>query len=175
MHKKKMIFAILIIGLIIFLLHNSIPALSNTESTETLSNYYGFSSAEVDNELSLTDMLIYALQEEYRTQSESQLIVETFGAGSEPFIKILEEEKANIYLLTNIFDKYGLTLPSNDAKEYIITPDTLSQSINQGVLMETAKVAMYEKFINNNLPKDVEAVFTQLKESSRNSLIALGE
>jgi hypothetical protein len=56
--------------------------------------------------------------------------------------------------------------------EYVIIPQDIKTSLELGVNAEIDNIAMYEAFLERELPADVRDVFEQLKRASENHLRA---
>lgn len=133
---------------------------------------FGAGGASVDADLTLEDMLIYAIQDEYLAKAEYEAILAEFDV-NRPFTNILKAENQHISALVPLFNTYSFILPADTAKDHVILPDTLQEIYNIGVEAEIANIAMYEKFLAQpNLPEDVKTVFTALMNASENHLAA---
>ena len=131
---------------------------------------YGAAAAKADTALSYADMLNYALQDEYLARAEYRVIMEKFGV-SRPFSNIERSENTHISWLEPLFEKYGLSIASDEATP--AAPKSLSEAYQAGVSAEKENIAMYERFLAQpNLPDDMAAVFTQLRDASKNHLRA---
>jgi len=140
--------------------------------TATVGTDYGSNGAKIDEELTLADMLTYAIQDEYRARAEYEKIMEVFGTQN-PFANIMKAEEKHISSLEPLFAKYNITLPVDDGKEHVILPESLQVAYETGVQAEIENIAMYEKFLQDpNLPSDVKAVFTSLMNASKSHLAA---
>jgi len=63
-------------------------------------------------------------------------------------------------------------LPEDDATEHTVLPENIGEALEIGVQVEIKNIAMYEKFLSQDLPEDVEEVFLRLKNASQNHLRA---
>ena len=139
-------------------------------STLTFADDFGSQGALSNtNELSLNDMLNYAIQDEYAALAEYELIMEEFNI-TRPFSNIARAEEMHISWLVPLFDKYSFDIPVNNAEESVILPDSLLDAYNTGVEAEILNISMYEKFLENPLPTDVANVFDALMNASVNHL-----
>ncbi len=130
---------------------------------------YG-SGAVTDGQTYTTEqMLVYAIQDEYMALAEYQAIVEKYGA-YRPFTSLIEAEQRHIDLLKPLFATYGVALPENDAASRVTAPETLALAYEAGIKAETGNIAMYEAFLSQSVPADVQAVFTAMKAASENHL-----
>jgi len=135
------------------------------------SNLYGAEAAKADTELTLEDMLTYAIQDEYLARSRYSLVVEKFG-DQRPFINIISAEETHIRHLNPLFTKYNVALPADNSKDYVKEPTNIKESLEAGVQGEIENIAMYERFLKQNIPSDVKTVFTSLRNASQNHLQA---
>lgn len=133
--------------------------------------YYGSSAALNDDDYTLEEMLTYAIEDEYTARAEYEVIMDKYGA-IRPFTNISRAESEHISLLTPLFAEYGLTVPENEAASHVTVPATLNESYAAGVEAEVKNIAMYERFLDENLPDDVRTVFENLQAASENHLQA---
>ncbi|MDD3478371.1 MAG: DUF2202 domain-containing protein [Candidatus Izemoplasmatales bacterium] len=132
----------------------------------------GSAAAITDESLTLEDMLVYALQDEYTAQAEYAAIIAAYGE-TRPFINIVAAEQTHIDLLLPLFAAYGIDVPANTASDNVILPDSLTSAIATGIQAEEMNIAMYQLFLNSpDLPDDVRNVFTYLLQASENHLNA---
>ncbi|NTU88799.1 MAG: DUF2202 domain-containing protein [Actinobacteria bacterium] len=132
---------------------------------------YGAKGALADTSLTREEMLVYAIQDEYLAQGEYQAIVRTYG-NVNPFSNIIESEQTHIDLLIGLFKTYGYTLPANTAADHIAVPSTLAACYTVGVNAEIDNIAMYERFLDEDLPEDIRDIFIRLRDGSENHLVA---
>jgi len=114
-------------------------------------------------------MLTYAIQDEYMALAEYQAIIAKFGA-SRPFTSLIQAEQRHIDLLKPLFATYGVAVPENDAAGRVTSPETLAEAYEAGLKAETNNIAMYDAFLAQSVPADIQAVFTSLKAASANHL-----
>jgi len=132
---------------------------------------YGSAAIEEDKAYTLSEMLTYAIQDEYLAYAEYDEIIKTFGA-QRPFVNIIKAEATHIAALEPLFEKYGAEIPENTAGDLTVVPDTLLDALQAGVEAEISNIAMYESFLKQDLPDDVRDVFTSLKDASQKHLSA---
>lgn len=148
------------------------PAYTPTASDLTLSvSGYGSAGATADASLSLADMLTYAIQDEYAAHAEYDRILDSYG-DVRPYANILRAESAHIDALLPLFAEYGVAAPADDGAEHSVLPESLTSAYQTGVNAEVMNIAMYELFLEQNLPADVRAVFESLMRASENHLRA---
>lgn len=133
----------------------------------------GFGAAAVEDSRSytLSEMLTYAVEDEYLAYAEYDAILDTFGE-QPPFTNIMGAEATHIALLEPLFAEYGMALPENTARDYVVVPVTLTEAYQAGVEAEIKNIAMYETFLRQELPDDVRTVFLSLQSASQNHLAA---
>lgn len=132
---------------------------------------YGAKGALAASTLSVPQMLVYAMQDEYLAQSRYDRIIQTFG-NVPTFMRIKEAELRHITALQVLFQRYGIPLPKDESQLYATTPDSLKSAYGAGVQGEIDNISMYDKFLAYSLPQDVRSVFTQLRNASQNHLAA---
>lgn len=132
---------------------------------------YGAEGASADNDLTLEEMLTYAIQDEYLAHGEYSYITETIGEQN-PFTNIITAEEKHIAELEIIFETYGYTVPEDLSVDYLIPQDNVTESLETGVQAEINNIAMYEKFLEQELPDDVRSTFEFLRDGSESHLAA---
>lgn len=132
---------------------------------------YGAAGATLDKDLTMEEMLIYSIQDEYLAHSEYEYIIETFGAQN-PFSNIIKSEETHISELKLIFDKYKLQVPTDLSKNHLIVPPSVKESLETSVQVEIENIAMYENFLEQELPEDVQNLFNFLMKASESHLSA---
>jgi len=130
----------------------------------------GAKAALADRDLTLADMLTYALQDERMNRAEYEAILDRFGS-ARPFSNIIRAEESHIAYLLDLFADHGLTVPADDTAG-MAAPRTFAEAIEAGRQAEVDNVAMYDRFLARELPADVREVFAQLKAASQNHLRA---
>ena len=71
-----------------------------------------------------------------------------------------------------MFDDYGYRLPKDTAHMYVVLPKDLKSSLETGVQAEIDNIAMYESFLQEDLPEDARDLFERLQQASENHLRA---
>jgi hypothetical protein len=132
---------------------------------------YGAAGALTDDDLSLMDMLTYAVQDEYLAHGEYQAITDKFG-DQPPYSNIAKAEEMHLGFLQAVYSAYGLDFPEDGSAEHVVVPDTLLEAAQTGVQAEINNIAMYELFLTYDLPEDVSTVFTALRDGSKSHLQA---
>lgn len=132
---------------------------------------YGAAGASVDGSFTLEEMLSYALEDEYLARAEYEKIMEAYGT-IRPFSNIMKAEETHIDLLLPLFEAYGVVLPEDASGEHVAIPESLGAAFETGVQAEIDNIAMYDKFLGEDLPEDVRAVFEALKRASESHLSA---
>ena len=148
------------------------PAYDLTEADTVLSlTGYGSAGALSDDELTLADMLTYALQDENLARAEYDLILNDFGS-VRPFTNILRAEQTHIEALLPLFEAYGVDVPADEGALYAGAVGSLTEAFEAGVNAEVNNIAMYEIFLAEDLPDNVRTVFESLMNASENHLRA---
>ena len=143
-----------------------------TDGNQVLSlEGYGAKGALADKDLTIHDMLLYAVQDEYLAHGEYLAIVEKFGS-QRPYSNIIRAEETHLAYLKEVYLSYGLDFPADGSADHIVVPDDLLQAAQIGVQAEIDNIAMYELFLTYDLPENVSAVFSSLKSGSDSHLLA---
>lgn len=132
---------------------------------------YGAEAAKTDMELTLEDMLTYAIQDEFLAKAGYLLAMEKFGE-QRPFINIIIAEENYINYLRSLSAKYKIAFPMDNSKDYVKVPANIKESLEIGIQKEIENIEMYERFLKENIPRDVKTIFTQLRNASQNHLLA---
>lgn len=132
---------------------------------------YGAAGANSDTELTLADMLTYAIEDEYLAHGEYEYIIDTFGS-QRPFSNIIKAEETHISMLEPLFDQYGIALPPDQSADHLILPADIPEALQAGVQAEIDNIAMYDTFLSQDLPEDIRQIFTDLMEASEKHLEA---
>jgi len=132
---------------------------------------YGSAGALKDADLTLADMLIYAMQDETIARAEYDLILTTYGS-VRPFTNIIRAEESHMEALLPLFEAYGIAVPADESANLLADVPTLTEAYQTGVNAEVNNIAMYETFLDQDLPDNVRLVFESLMRASENHLRA---
>jgi hypothetical protein len=113
--------------------------------------------------------LTVLIQDEYKARAEYVALVEKFGEVS-PFLNLIQAETQHIAALANQFAIYGFDVPADNGSQFVVIPNTLEEAYAIGVQAETANISLYENYLKQDLPSNVERVFTNLMNASENHL-----
>lgn len=141
------------------------------DKEENVDVSFGSKGAKSDNNLTNEEMMKYAIEDEYLARREYEIIMGKYG-DQKPFSNIIKAEETHIALLKELFKQYNITVPEDISKEYAVLPNTLAESYKAGENAEIENIAMYERFLKENIPDDIKQVFTELRDASRNHLNA---
>lgn len=149
-------------------------ALVNVEAASVYDEFSQSSYQQLSTEINLTveEMLNYAINDEYMALAEYKAIVEEFGDVM-PFVRIISAEETHIQTLLNLFETYGYTVPEDQSQDYVVIPESITAAVATAIEAEQANIAMYESFLaQEDLPDDVRLVFEQLLAASEHHLQA---
>ena len=132
---------------------------------------FGARGALAAENLTLAHMLTYAIQDEYLARAEYAAIIQKYGP-VRPFSNIIKSEERHISWLIPLFEEYGFEIPEDNAEEHVVVPDNIKTALEIGVHAEIDNIAMYELFLQEELPADVRDVFERLMAASKNHLDA---
>lgn len=138
---------------------------------EANSEDYGAHGAELKTEFTLEEMMQYALEDEYLAYAEYELIINEMNL-TRPFSNIIRAEATHIGYMEDLYETYGFELPSIDPSEHVVLPESANAAFLAGVDAEIINIAMYDKFLEQELPDDVRLVFEHLKAGSESHLSA---
>ena len=124
-----------------------------------------------DTELNISKMLTYAIEDEYMSRGEYEAVMEKFGKYP-PFSNIIKAEKRHVELLLPLFKKYNVPVPPDRGRELAKVPATFNEALQLGVKAEIENIAIYKRFLRQDLPNDVKDVFQRLLAGSENHLAA---
>lgn len=127
---------------------------------------WGAEAAIADTDLTLEDMITYALQDEYLALETYEAVVDAYGE-VHPFTRLIVAETMHAEALVDLAAVYGITPIENTADALVVLPETLDLAYETLLAAEATNIAMYESFLAvEDLPDDVELVFTQLRDAS---------
>ena len=149
----------------------SLALLVSTSTVMAGEEPFGAAAVTEDRDYTLEEMLEYAIEDEYLAKAEYAAIMEEFDV-TRPFSNIAKAEDRHIALLLPLFEKYDVPVPVNDAADRVILPSSLEEIFQIGVTAEEHNIAMYEQFLEQELPADVELAFERLQTASEHHLKA---
>lgn len=147
------------------------PEPLNDSDKEVTLEGYGAKGALSDKDLSINDMLIYAVQDEYLAHGEYLAIIDKFG-NQKPYVNIMSAEETHLAYLKEVYLSYGIDFPADESADHVVIPENLLEAAKTGVLAEIDNIAMYELFLTYDLPENVYKVFSALKSGSESHLLA---
>lgn len=148
---------------------------SDTEEDESIEApppyIYGAVGALADNDLTLKEMFTYAIQDEQLAHGEYAYVLETLGDQA-PFNNIISAEAQHITEMTVLFEKYDMTVPTDESADYLKQAADTKEALETCATGEVDNIAMYNKFLEQDIPDDVRATFTALRNASEGHLQA---
>lgn len=130
----------------------------------------GSGAALNDNDLTIEEMLKYAIEDESLAKIEYNYIIETYG-NINPFSNIINSEETHIELLTPLLEEYNIKIEEL-SDDNIIKPTSIEEALKIGILAEVNNIKMYQSFLDAELPENVKSVFIDLLNASENHLNA---
>ena len=150
---KKMISSMILSALALFVIASFAPV-----------------SALEPSDAEMEKMFTVLIEDEYNTQATYNALIEEFGVVM-PFARLVRAEARHIDALETLFETYDFDLPVVDVNS-VKVPGTLEEAYALGVSLEKVNIALYEDYLEADLPEDVERVFTNLMNASKNHLRA---
>ena len=147
--------------------------MEESESLET-PYIYGAVGALADNNLTMEEMFTYAIQDENLDHEEYAYVLETFGDQA-PFNNIISSEAQHITEMTVLFEKYNLAIPADESADHIQRAADVREALDNCAAGEVDNIAMYNKFLEQDIPDDVRATFTALRNASEGHLQAFNK
>lgn len=132
---------------------------------------YGAKGALADKNLTINDMLTYAVQDEYLARGEYLAIIDKFGS-QKPYTNIISAEETHLAYLKEVYLAYEIDFPADESASHIVVPSNLLEAAETGVQAEIDNIAMYELFLTYDLPENISKVFSALKSGSDSHLLA---
>lgn len=146
---------------------------SDTEEDESMEApppyIYGAVGALADNDLTMEEMFTYAIQDEQLAHGEYAYVLETFGDQA-PFNNIVSAEAQHVSEMTVLFEKYDLTIPADESADHLKQAADIKEALENCATGEVDNIAMYNKFLEQDIPDDVRATFTALRNASEGHL-----
>lgn len=149
----------------------AVIVLSALGVTALAASDYGSAAVSTGTTYTLEEMLVYAIEDERLAEAEYAEIIDTYGI-TRPFTNIIRAEQSHIAALEPLFENNGLTLPDDTSTDYVTTPASIEDALNAGIQAEINNIDMYDAFLAQDLPEDVEAVFNALNIASQRHLSA---
>lgn len=151
---------------------------SDTEEDESMEApppyIYGAVGALADNDLTMEEMFTYAIQDEQLAHGEYAYVLETFGDQA-PFNNIVSAEAQHVSEMTVLFEKYDLTIPADESADHLKLAADIKEALENCATGEVDNIAMYNKFLEQEIPDDVRATFTALRNASEGHLDAFNK
>lgn len=121
----------------------------------------------------LKSMLDVLYQDEYNTKSTYEEIIDEFGPNV-LYYNLVQAETQHMFALERIYTRYDITIPDMDAKTPNL-PDNLLETYTLGKEAEEANIALYDKYLDEDLPDDVRFTFERLMNASYHHLDAFNQ
>ncbi len=138
-------------------------------SVSSFADSIGALSVEENTVYTLEEMFQYSYEDEIMAKAEYDYIIETFDA-QRPFSNIVKAEERHIEWVLELYEIYQFVIPEVVSNEFVVKPESLSESFELGVVAEVNNIEMYKQFLSQDLPDDVRDTFDRLMKSSENHL-----
>ncbi len=113
----------------------------------------------------LEAMLTVLIEDEYNARAEYEAIEAAYGV-QEPFTSLITAETKHADALANLFERYNLAIPEDNSEANVVIPDSLQEAYEIGIAAEIANADLYEGYLAQDLPSNVERVLTNLMDAS---------
>jgi len=109
--------------------------------------------------------LLMALDDEYKAWSVYDQVIADLDM-ARPFTNIQKAEDNHIAALVELFDLYGLDVPTNEWPGDVPTFDSLADACETGVVAEVDNAALYDELFSMVDNPDIIQVFNSLQQAS---------
>ena len=181
---KALLISLMILGICTMVscgLHNDKQEPINKEDAvftmaKFQSNKWGAESAIKDNNLTVDNMLKYAVQDEYLQRARCEYVENKYKE-QKVLSVMMKDENIHVYRIVLLLSKYKVDIPSDKSNEYFFKfPKSLEDSYALLIKSESDSLAMYEKFLQQpDLPEEVKEIFTKQRDDSKRHLDILKE
>jgi hypothetical protein len=112
------------------------------------------------------EALLMALDDEYKAWSTYDAVIADLGAVW-PFPNIQKAEEKHIAALMRLFNRYDLSVPTNDWTGNVPSFDSVTQACEAGAQAEIENAALYDQLFSMVDSPDIVQVFTNLQKASQ--------
>ena len=109
-----------------------------------------------------------AINDEYKARATYRKVIEKFGE-VKPFSNIIISEGTHISELEKLYNKYGLGIPADEWYDEVPEFDSVEDACQAGVDAEVENADLYDELFSKVDNQDITAVFTSLRDASRNN------
>ena len=115
---------------------------------------------------SLTSAMNTAIQDEFHAEQVYLKVVDTFGE-IQPFHNILYAEQRHSEAIARLFENYGYEVPASQWSPANVPGfASLTEACAGAVEAEEANIRIYDEFLSQDLPVDLQRVFTSNRAAS---------
>ena len=117
----------------------------------------------------LVDALAAAIQDEYHAEAVYQRVLLDFGTVN-PFANIIRAEQMHAASLAGLFRSRSLDVPASEWNvDNVPRFASVREACAAAAQAEIDNVAVYDRYLGQDLPADVYQVFTNNRAASRNN------
>lgn len=156
----------LIVGLLILNWSNSNSQGRMNKNSNSDHNILSYPNEEISS--SEVEALDAAINDEYKARATYKRVIEKLG-NVKPFSNIINSENMHISQLESIYDKYDLEVPEDTWYDKVPTFTNIKDACSAGVTAEIENAGLYDKLMEKVDNQDIIAVFTSLRDASRNN------
>jgi hypothetical protein len=140
----------------------------NNGSTGTMGGYLSTAPVVAPLDTAEKAALNEAILEEYGALNLYNAVLAQYGSVL-PFSRIARAEAQHVRALSQLFTKYGLSVPANPGLTPAPTFSSLTQACQAGVDAEIADAALYDDLLKVTDNPDVVRVYQNLQAASLNN------
>jgi hypothetical protein len=107
-----------------------------------------------------------ALDDEYKAQATYLQVIDDFGAVY-PFVNIVEAESRHIAALTDLMQRFGLSVPANPWHGRVPRFGSVAEACAAAIDAEKENVALYDRLVAATDRPDIGRVLRNLQEASQ--------
>lgn len=124
----------------------------------------------LESDATVTQALNATLEDESKAFNFYQKVLDKMD--SPIFTRISQAEERHLNRLKDLMAEYDLTPVDLKDDATRVAKETLSENLQLAIEIEKEDIALYEKYLAQALPDDVQLVFEQLKRASERHLEA---
>lgn len=109
----------------------------------------------------LEKILVQVMEEESMTKGVYTAMVEKFG-DQKPYSNLVRASERQVSKLEDILEQYDISWENKDNSS-VLVPATLEEGYQTSLEAAKSRVALYDKFLKEDITEDIESSLTRLK------------